>query len=475
MTTDIVTYSAMPLDDRTRYANTIAGAASMLPNGIRAGGPDQIAANAFLIMETGAMLDLHPVAALSSVNIIEGKPALSADLMVSVVRNAGHKVRVSEEGSVEGGDYKATVTVVRGDDPDYPVTSVWTPHRAARAGLCKYARDERTGVWSVTALSKNNAPLPWQAYTEALCKARAKSEACRDGAGDSLNGARYTPEELGADVDAAGDPIITSLGAVEPTQAEEAPAALPKATKRATVGKQGTRRRKAADKPAEEPQAAPEQPAEDVVDAEVVDDAEAQLARDGYVEPETLDALASERSEREAMAAEQTRQVTDREAIIATAEQVDRDDEAAVAAWNAEHGKSTGHYLTSTAELARRREAMDAPAPEAEQDAPLFVDEQSGDVYNSQADLDAAIKARVQAKQAERDEQPQQVAVEISGDYDLATAEEPTNYMRRAMAATTVEQTRQVWIDAQADTANPMTTELRMAIVNRKAEIEAAG
>lgn len=471
MTTDIVTYSAMPLDDRTRYANTIAGAASMLPNGIRAGGPDQIAANAFLIMETGAMLDLHPVAALSSVNIIEGKPALSADLMVSVVRNAGHKVRVSEEGSVEGGDYKATVTVVRGDDPDYPVTSVWTPHRAARAGLCKYEQNPKSGVWEVTALSSKGYPLPWQAYTEALCKARAKSEACRDGAGDSLNGARYTPEELGAEVDSAGDPIVTTLGAADPEPVEEKPSALPKATKRATVGKQGTRRRKAADKPAEEPQAAPEQPADDVVDAEVVDDAETQLARDGYVEPETLDALASERAEREAMAVEQTRQVTDREAIIATAEQVDRDDEEAVKAWNAEHGKATGHYLTSTAELARRREQAEAP----EQDAPEFVDEQTGDVYDSQADLDAAIKARVRAKQAERDEQPQQVAVEISGDYDLATAEEPKNYMRRAMAATTVEQTRQVWIDAQADTDNPMTTELRMAIVNRKAEIEAAG
>lgn len=261
--------------------------------------------------------------------------------------------------------------------------------------------------------------------------------------------------------------------AAEAPQAAPEPTALPTATKRATVGKQGTRRRKAADKPADEAQAAPEQPAEDVVDAEVVDDAEAQLARDGYVEPETLDAIASERAEREAMAAEQTRQVTEREAIIATAEQVDRDDEEAVKAWNAEHGKATGHYLTSTAELARRREQT--AAPEAEQDAPVFVDEQTGDVYDSQADLDAAIKARVQAKQAERDEQPQQVAVEISGEYDVATAEEPTNYMRRAMAATTVEQTRQVWIDAQADTANPMTTELRMAIVNRKAEIEAAG
>lgn len=472
MTTEIVTYSAMPLDDRTRYAQTIAGAASMLPNGIRAGGPDQIAANAFLIMETGAMLDLHPVAALSSVNIIEGKPALSADLMVSVVRNAGHKVRVSEEGSVEGGDYKATVTVVRSDDPDYPVTSVWTPHRAARAGLCRYEQDE-SGVWRVVAQSSKGYPLPWQQYTEALCKARAKSEACRDGAGDSLNGARYTPEELGAEVDSAGDPIVTTLGAADPEPAETKPSALPKATKRATVGKQGTRRRKAAEKPADEAQAAPEQPAEDVVDAEVVDDAEAQLARDGYVEPETLDAVASERAEREAMAAEQTRQVTEREAIIATAEQVDRDDEEAVKAWNAEHGKATGHYLTSTAELARRREQAEAP----EQDAPVFVDEQTGDVYDSQADLDAAIKARVQAKQAERAEQPQQVTVEVSaaGDYDAITEADPTNYMARAAAAVTVEQTRQVWIDAQADTANPMTTELRMAIVNRKAEIEAAG
>ena len=489
MTTEVVTYEALPLAERMSYANTVSVAAAMLPSGIRGATPDVTAANAFLIMETGAMLDLHPIAALSSVNIIEGKPALSADLMVSVVRNAGHTVRISEEGTIEGGDYKATVTVIRGDDPDYPVTSVWTPQRAARAGLCQYAIDSSTGQWAVSATSQKGHPLPWQQYTEALCKARAKSEACRDGAGDSLNGARYTPEELGAQVDAAGDPIITTLGAEEAAE-EPKPSAMPPATKRATVGKQGKRRTSAA-KAAEAAHEA--KPADDIVDAEVVEEpapkqdaedaAEAQLAADGHVDAAVLDAVAEERAERERMAAEQTRLVTEREAILKTAEQVDRADEAAVKAWNAEHGKATGHYLTSDAELERQR-AKAEPAPEVEQpaepqpEAPMFVDKATGDVYESQQQLDDAVRARLQAEI--NADMAEQVTVEIAAapareNYDEVTAAEPKNYLRRIAAAVTVDQTKHVWVDAQSDTENPMTTDLRVAIVNRKSEIEAQG
>lgn len=476
MTTELVTYEAMPLDDRVRYARHVADAATMLPNGLRVG---EVAANTFLIMETGAMLDLHPIAALSSVNIIEGKPALSADLMVSVVRNAGHKVRISEEGSVETGDYKATVTVIRADDPDYPVTSVWTPHRAARAGLCSYTRDEAAGIWRVVALSKNSAPLPWQNYTEALCKARAKAEACRDGAGDALNGARYTPEELGAEVDAAGDPIITTLGADEQPAEEEKPSALPKATKRATVGKQGTRRRKAAEKPAEEPQEAAAAPAEDIVDAEVVEDAPTpETPAEEPPAPEQADPEAEERAERAKIAAEQERQVTERERIIASADTVDRDDEAAVAAWNAEHGKATGHYLTSTAEAQRTRDAMngapDEPTDDGD-DMPEFVDSKTGDVYDSQAEMDAAIRARVQANITADAGQVVGTLEAEAGGFDALVQAEPTNYAAQVEAAQTVEQTKDVWMRAQADTENPMSQDLKMAIVNRKAAIEAAG
>lgn len=461
---EVVLYQEQPLPERQQYAQQIAFAASMLPSGIRGATPDETAARAFLVMETGAMLGLHPIAALSSVNVIEGKPAMSADLMVSVIRGAGHKVHVTEEGTVEGGDYKATVTIIRSDDPEHPFSSTWTPQRAARAGLCRYERGE-DGQWKVTARSgEKNMPLPWELYTENLCKARAKSEAARDGASDNLHGVRYTPEELGADVDAAGNPIVTKLGAADEPPAEEKPSALPPARKRATNGTQGTRRKKAAAKveetPAEattEPTTEPEQPAAPVAEP---DDEEAR-----------------ERAAREQMAAEQTANLTERERIIATADEVDRDDEAAVKAWNAENGQATGHYITSSAEVERTREAMagapDEPTP-PEEDMPEFLDTKTGAVYETQAEMDAAIRERVQARvtadtKAAAQPEPQ---AEQSGPsaFELARSEEPENYPRQIEAATTDDELKGLWMELQG--AGNLTTELRVAIVNRKAQVE---
>lgn len=462
---EVVLYQEQPLEQRQQYASQIAFAASMLPSGIRGANPDETAARAFLVMETGAMLGLHPIAALSSVNVIEGKPAMSADLMVSVIRGAGHKVHITESGSVEAGDYKATVTVVRSDDPEHPFSSTWTPQRAARAGLCQYALDAETGQWAVTARSQQGNPLPWELYTENLCKARAKSEAARDGASDNLHGVRYTPEELGAEVDAAGNPIVTTLGAPEPV--EEKPSALPKETKRATNGKQGTRRKKATEEP-QEAAGAPETTAEEAKPAEPAPTPEKPVQ-------EPRDPEADEKAARAEMAAQQEQQVSEREHIIATAEQVDRDDEAAVKAWNDENGKTTGHYITSTAEVQRTRDAMagapDEPTP-PEHIEPDFVDSKTGVVYATQAEMDAAIRERVQAKVNEDTATAAPEPQAGPTPFELARSEEPENYARQIEAATEDEQLKNLWMELQA--AGKLTTELRLAITNRKAQLEGA-
>lgn len=455
---EVTLYQEMTLDDRKSYAFNIGMAARMLPSGIRGTSPEETAAQAFLIMETGSMLGLHPIAALSSVNIIEGKPAMSADLMVSVARAAGHTVRISETGTVEGGDYAATVTVIRRDDPDNPISSTWSPKRAARAGLCRYEQ-ERDGSWTVRAASQKGKPLPWQLYTEALCKARAKSEAVRDAASDNLNGVRYTPEELGADVDAHGELVAGSVAEAPTPAASPEPAALPPATKRATKGRQGTRRKKAE----------AEAPAEVVVE-EVAEVVAQETAPSPAPVPEPAAApVDDERTERARMAAEQERQVSERERIIATAADVDRADEAAVAAWNAEHGRATGHLLTSDAERAARAgESAPADVPAA-LDIPEFVDGITGDVYPTQEALDAAVRARVEAKRAARSEEP--AAAPQASAYEVATQEEPENFQRRAEAATASDELRQVWEQAQA--AGAMTTDLSVLIINRKSEVEA--
>lgn len=241
---------------------------------------------------------------------------------------------------------------------------------------------------------------------------------------------------------------------------QAAPSALPAPPKRATNGKQGTRKKKDADETATQPAQA-DQPAP-----------APEPTPEPKPAPSQPDAAAEDRAARAEMAAQQERQVIDRDRIIATGNDVDRDDEAAVAAWNAENGKLTGHYLTSSAELQRRAEAMNAPQPEvgsepepepeSEEDTPLFLDEMTGSVYDTQAELDAAIKARVQQKQAERE------AAQASGPsaYEVATSEEPKNYVRRAEAATRETELLAVWNDATADGA--MTSELRVLVSTRK-------
>ena len=45
-------------------------------------------------MEYGEMLGLSPMAAITGVHVIEGKPTASAGLISALVRRAGHKLRV---------------------------------------------------------------------------------------------------------------------------------------------------------------------------------------------------------------------------------------------------------------------------------------------------------------------------------------------------------------------------------------------
>lgn len=262
-------YKDADMDGRWRYSQSLAQAGNLLPASMRDPATGQFSpGRVYLIAETGSMLGLHPMAALAGINVIEGKPAASAALMSAVVRAAGHKLRVRESGTVEGGDYSVTTTLIRSDDPDEPFTSIWTPHRAARAGLCTYIKGQN-GIWQVRASSKQGNPLPWQLYTESLCKARSMSEVTRDGGQDVLMGVRYTPEELGAAIDANGEVIdgepanISSLPAEVPASAPLPQTAKP-GRKRPTRGTQGTKVAEAPQSPAEAPEPAdePQAPAE---------------------------------------------------------------------------------------------------------------------------------------------------------------------------------------------------------------------
>lgn len=205
MSTEIVKHQpiAASLPDMVRYADHLANA-QLLPAQYR-----QKPANVLYAMEYGRTLGITPLAAITGIHVIEGKPSASAALISGLVRQAGHKLRVR----VEPGP-RAVATIIRSDDPDFEFRSEWDMDRAKNAGLT--GKDV------------------WRKYPQAMLKARAISEVARDACEEVLFGLHYTPEELGSQVDQDGVPVsaeVQQLRPVQPGEADQwsapAPAAAP--------------------------------------------------------------------------------------------------------------------------------------------------------------------------------------------------------------------------------------------------------
>ncbi len=208
-------YSVLPTLARMDYATKLAGAGDMIPSGLfdkRTGQPSP--AKIFLAFETGAMLGLEPMAALQGIDVIEGRATIAPRLMLALIRQAGYRVKITESGTVEGGDYAVTTRAYRPEDPDDSEEATFTIQQAARAGLCKYAVDPATGLWKVTARSQKGNPLPWEMYPEDLTQWRSVSRLGRKGFGHILLGIAYTPEELEAVVgeDGTRDQTVDTEG-----------------------------------------------------------------------------------------------------------------------------------------------------------------------------------------------------------------------------------------------------------------------
>lgn len=146
-------------------------------------------------MLTGRELGIGPMQALQTINVIDGRPTASPELMRALIRRAGHELRV------EASSTACSVWGKRADTGEEAVAT-FTLEDAARAGLCQI-RDGRA-----YARSGRGNPLPWETYTEDLLVARATSRLARRLFADVISGVSYTPEELRgipADVD-AGEP-----------------------------------------------------------------------------------------------------------------------------------------------------------------------------------------------------------------------------------------------------------------------------
>ena len=179
MSQEITPRTPQGLAEKQGWAQTLA-ASNLLPPAYQ-----QQPANLFLAAEYADTLGIPRIAAVTGIHVIQGKPSMSADLMAAQVRRAGHKLRV------KASDTEAVAQLVRADDPDFTYECRWTLDRAKTAGLIGKAGGN------------------WQKYPAAMLKARAISEVIREGCSEVLYGAVYTPEELGAVVDAEGGVVAS--------------------------------------------------------------------------------------------------------------------------------------------------------------------------------------------------------------------------------------------------------------------------
>lgn len=149
---------------------------------------------------TGHEVGLPPMASLSKIHVIEGRPTLSAEAMRALVLSLGHELWFEEINNT-----RATVVGVRaGSTRETRVT--WTTDDAKKAGL----------------EGKKN----WRSFPRAMLEARATGELCRLIFADVLGGISYTTEEIDdgvLDVEPAPDDDGPA-GEVKPITRKAAPA-----------------------------------------------------------------------------------------------------------------------------------------------------------------------------------------------------------------------------------------------------------
>lgn len=130
----------------------------------------------YLLMQIAKHLNIPFITALRGLSFIgdkDVKPAMTAQLMSALVRNAGHTLREQWDAETN----TATATLIRNDDPSFEHVAIWDEEKARVAGL-----------WESTPT--------WMQYPKAMLTARAMSEVCRHAASEVLLGFSYVPEEF---------------------------------------------------------------------------------------------------------------------------------------------------------------------------------------------------------------------------------------------------------------------------------------
>lgn len=168
--TEMTTYQqpAAALDTQMQFAKAVtASGGSILPKAYQ-GNPG----NALIAINLGSSMGLAPAESLYRIDVIQGTPTASAELVASNVRKAGHKLRVRVDEQAQS----VTAEIIRADDPDYTYTVTRDMKWAKDMGLAgkdNYRKQPMT-------------MLQWRAITAVA----------RLAASEALYGVGYTADEI---------------------------------------------------------------------------------------------------------------------------------------------------------------------------------------------------------------------------------------------------------------------------------------
>lgn len=176
---DLERHEANVLQSQIQWAKLAEGA-DIVPDAYK-GKPSNI----LVAVGFGASMGLSPAESLYRISVIKGKPTMSAELVASQVRRAGHRLRITKNETTQS----VTATILRADDPDYPISVTRDLEWAKRMGLSSNPNYQKQPMTMLT----------WRAITAVA------REACPE----ALYGAGYTPDEM-TDFEPVEAHVVTS-------------------------------------------------------------------------------------------------------------------------------------------------------------------------------------------------------------------------------------------------------------------------
>lgn len=154
----------------------------------------------------GAELGLNPIQSLQRIIPIYGMPTLEARTMVALLKSRGYRVKTKRGPDGKPMQDNDSVTIVGYDLEGEQYESTWTFERAERAGYVPTI-DERTGKYRTNARGNLVGNEKYLTDPQAMLKAKAQAEVCRDMAPEVLLGISYTVEEMQSEAPADAGPI----------------------------------------------------------------------------------------------------------------------------------------------------------------------------------------------------------------------------------------------------------------------------